>query len=393
MLLNTHCHIDHVLGNDFVKRLYKVPFLAHANELQVLKAVPTYASNYGFPLYKEVLPDGELIEGESIKFGNSFLEIISLPGHAPGHVGFYDPNQKFIIAGDVLFYHSIGRTDLPGGNFETLISSIHKKLFTLPDDVVVWPGHGPETTIGEEKINNPFAHFRSDENIRHLPNALTCGNLICGCIGILLTLNSDDTFPDNAAYAAYFVWAACALDFFDGFVARLLHVNSAIGKELDSLADMISFGVLPSFLMYRMISAISPDPYLPFVALSLAVFSALRLAKFNIDENQKDSFIGVPTPANALFITSLVFLRDPFTVFISWDVFLVAITLIFSYLLVCPLELFALKFKNFSWADNKLRFTFIAISVLLVGIWQAAAIPFIILLYIIVSLLTRWVRI
>jgi CDP-diacylglycerol---serine O-phosphatidyltransferase len=229
--------------------------------------------------------------------------------------------------------------------------------------------------------------------LRHIPNALTCANLLCGCIGIMLTVHSEDTFPDNPAYAAYFVWAACIFDFFDGFAARLLHVSSPIGKELDSLADMVSFGVLPSILMYTMIATISPSPYVPFIAFSIAIFSALRLAKFNIDENQTDSFIGVPTPANALFITSLVFLRSPFDALLSWDVLLIAVTLVFSYLLVCPLELFALKFKNFGWADNKLRFTFIGVAVLLVGFWQAAAIPFIILLYITVSLLTRWIRI
>ncbi|CAN5290101.1 CDP-diacylglycerol--serine O-phosphatidyltransferase [soil metagenome] len=229
--------------------------------------------------------------------------------------------------------------------------------------------------------------------LRHLPNTLTSANLLCGCVGIVLTLHSEDTFPDNIAYAAYFVWAACIFDFFDGFVARLLHVSSPIGKELDSLADIVSFGVLPAVLMYRMIATISPSPYLPFIAFSIAIFSALRLAKFNIDENQTDSFIGVPTPANALFITSLVFLKSPFDTFISWDVFLIVITLIFSYLLVCPLELFALKFKNFGWVDNKLRFTFIGAAVLLVGFWQASAIPFIILLYIALSLLTRWIRI
>ena len=229
--------------------------------------------------------------------------------------------------------------------------------------------------------------------LRHLPNALTSANLLCGCIGIILTLNSEGAFPDNIAYAAYFVWAACIFDFFDGFAARMLHVSSPIGKELDSLADMVSFGLLPSILMYRLIDTISPSSFLPFLAFLIAIFSALRLAKFNIDENQTDSFIGVPTPANALFITSLVFLKDPFDTFISWDVFLVGITVVFSYLLVCPLELFALKFKNFGWAENKIRFTFIGFAVLLVGIWQAAAIPFVILLYITVSLLTRWIRI
>ncbi len=156
LLLNTHCHIDHVLGNDFVKNKYNVPFLIHRIEIPVLKSVKTYASNYGFPQYHEVLPEGELKEGEQVKFGNSSLEIIFLPGHSPGHVGFYDPNQKFLVSGDVLFYRSVGRTDLPGGNSNTLLSSIHEKLFVLPNEVTVYPGHGPATNLGEEKIHNPF---------------------------------------------------------------------------------------------------------------------------------------------------------------------------------------------------------------------------------------------
>ena len=156
LLLNTHCHIDHVLGNYFVKLQYNVPFLIHAVEAPVLKAVKSYASNYGFPNYQEVLADGELREGADVTFGTTSLKIMFLPGHSPGHVGFYDESQKVLIAGDVLFSRSIGRTDLPGGNLETLLNSIHQKLFTLPDDVVVYPGHGPTTTLGEEKIHNPF---------------------------------------------------------------------------------------------------------------------------------------------------------------------------------------------------------------------------------------------
>jgi hydroxyacylglutathione hydrolase len=155
-IVNTHCHIDHVLGNDFVKQQYKVPLLIHPLELPVLKAVKVYAGNYGFPLYHEVLPDSELREGVSIQFGKSSLNVLFVPGHSPGHVAFYNPDQKFIIGGDVLFNRSIGRTDLPGGNHEVLINSIHQQLFTLPDDVVVHPGHGPATTLGEEKAYNPF---------------------------------------------------------------------------------------------------------------------------------------------------------------------------------------------------------------------------------------------
>lgn len=222
--------------------------------------------------------------------------------------------------------------------------------------------------------------------LRHLPNALTIGNLLCGCVGIIFTLQY------STSLAAWFVWAACVFDFLDGFAARALKVNSPIGKELDSLADMVSFGVLPSIVMFQMMDIISSSSILPYTAFSLAAFSALRLAKFNIDENQKDSFIGLPTPANALFITSLVYLKGPWDTFISNDLFLVIITFTFSFLLIAPWELFALKFKTFAWAANKVRFTFIGISVLLLALWQAAALPFVILLYVLLSLWTRWVR-
>ena len=223
--------------------------------------------------------------------------------------------------------------------------------------------------------------------LRHLPNALTCGNLLCGCVGIIFTLQY------GTAFGAWFVWAACVFDFLDGFAARALNVTSPIGKELDSLADMVSFGALPAIVMFQMMDTISHSNILPYSAFSLTIFSALRLAKFNVDEKQKDSFIGLPVPANALFITSLVYLKDPWSIFISYDLFLVAITLLFSFFLVAPYELFALKFKNFQWADNKVRFTFIGISVLLLAAWQAAALPFVILLYILLSLLLRWVKI
>ncbi len=156
VILNTHGHIDHVLGNYFVKRKFNVPLYIHPAELPVLKSVRSYATNYGFGGYQEVLPDEFLEEGVPLRFGNASLNVLFLPGHSPGHVGFYVPAQKILIAGDVLFYRSIGRTDLPGGNTETLLNSIHQKVFHLPDEVVVYPGHGPTTTIGEEKVQNPF---------------------------------------------------------------------------------------------------------------------------------------------------------------------------------------------------------------------------------------------
>ena len=187
---------------------------------------------------------------------------------------------------------------------------------------------------------------------------------------------------------AYFVWAACTFDFFDGFAARAFKSHSPMGKELDSLADMVSFGVLPTMVMFRLIAGSTQNEWLPYTAFLIAIFSALRLAKFNIDENQKDSFIGVPTPANALFITSLVFLSGSLSIVSSNPIILIGLTILFSFLLISPIPLFALKFKNFNWADNKLQFTFGLLSVLLLIALQAAGIPFIILLYIGLSLLS-----
>jgi hydroxyacylglutathione hydrolase len=155
-LLNTHCHIDHVLGNKFVANAYNVGLEIHEKDLETLRAIPVYAPVYGITNYEEQLPIAYLKEGEQVKFGNTTLEIIFAPGHAPGHVVFYNKEDKTLIAGDVLFQESIGRTDLPGGDHETLLTSIRTKLFTLPDDVTVYPGHGPETTIGHEKKYNPF---------------------------------------------------------------------------------------------------------------------------------------------------------------------------------------------------------------------------------------------
>jgi glyoxylase-like metal-dependent hydrolase (beta-lactamase superfamily II) len=158
-LLNTHCHIDHVLGNYHVKEKYKVPFLIHQKDLPVLQAVKSYCSNYGFPLYTEALPDRFLEEGNEVSFGNTKLNVLFLPGHASGHVGFYNQQAKVILSGDVLFNSSIGRTDLPGGDLNTLINSIQQKLFALPDGVTVYAGHGPTTTIGKEKVSNPYCRL------------------------------------------------------------------------------------------------------------------------------------------------------------------------------------------------------------------------------------------
>jgi CDP-diacylglycerol--serine O-phosphatidyltransferase len=189
--------------------------------------------------------------------------------------------------------------------------------------------------------------------------------------------------------AAYFIWTAGVFDFFDGFVARLLKVTSPIGKELDSLADVISFGLLPSLVMYKLIGNSTTNEWLPYIAFMIAAFSAIRLAIFNIDETQTDNFKGLNTPANSIFISSLPLLPASITNWLFQDWILVTITVVFSLLMVSRIEIFALKFKNFSWADNKLRFTFLILTVLLVIVFQFTALPLIILLYIALSLLGK----
>ena len=155
-LLNTHCHLDHVFGNKRIAELYKLQLQIHPNEKKLFDYAPASGEMWGLPFENYEGPVVYFNEGDQIRLDGDVLEILLTPGHSPGSVSFYNKEGKFVIAGDVLFRSGIGRTDLPGGNFDTLISSIRNKLFTLPDDVTVYSGHGPETTIGEEKISNPF---------------------------------------------------------------------------------------------------------------------------------------------------------------------------------------------------------------------------------------------
>jgi len=155
-LLSTHSHVDHVLGNAFVKKHFNTKLYVHKIDADTLRGVKVYAPIYGFINYQESEQDGYLEEGSIFKFGNTSLKILFVPGHAPGHIAFYNEEEFYIIGGDVLFQNSIGRTDLPGGNFETLIKSIKTQFFTLKNEVKVYPGHGPFTTIGNEKKLNPF---------------------------------------------------------------------------------------------------------------------------------------------------------------------------------------------------------------------------------------------
>lgn len=156
LLLNTHCHIDHVFGNKFVNVNWNLLPQFHEGELPLLTAVPSYAPQMGMNYEVSPLPEVFLGSSGSVEFGTSRLELIFAPGHSPAHLCFFCEEENFLIGGDVLFYQSIGRTDLPGGDYNTLIRSIREKLFVLPEDCVVHPGHGPSTTIGYEKQNNPF---------------------------------------------------------------------------------------------------------------------------------------------------------------------------------------------------------------------------------------------
>lgn len=230
---------------------------------------------------------------------------------------------------------------------------------------------------------------------KHIPNAITCGNLICGCIAIV------QIFEGNLIIASYLVGLAAVLDFFDGFAARLLKVSSPIGKDLDSLADMITFGVVPGILLFKLIGisvAISNQEFsytnskLAYIAFLIPVFSALRLAKFNNDTRQTDLFIGLPTPANAMVICSLpLILKANPEINLLNPYLLIPTTVVLSFLLIAELPLFALKFKHFKWAQNEIKFIFLIASLLLLLVFKFIAIPLIIILYLLMSVIKTYV--
>ena len=154
--LNTHCHIDHVVGNEFIASTYGINPEYHQKSGLFFHTIKEIGSSYGFNINKIPEPRRFLEDGEIITWGKSSLQVLYTPGHADGSVCFYNAAEGFVITGDVLFKDTIGRTDLPSGDFDQLMTSIKTRLFTLPDDTVVYPGHGPETSIGYEKVNNPF---------------------------------------------------------------------------------------------------------------------------------------------------------------------------------------------------------------------------------------------
>lgn len=215
-----------------------------------------------------------------------------------------------------------------------------------------------------------------------VPNLLTLCNLLSGVLGIIWVLEGQ------VLYGAYFVLISAGFDFFDGFAARLLKVQSSLGKELDSLADVVSFGVLPGILLYALTKAHTESLWLPYFTLIVPLLSAYRLAKFNLDTRQTDRFIGLPTPANALLLATLPHLVLQWPSLEAWiftPITLIAIAWVCSLLLVAELPLIALKFKNFSFSENKFRYSLLLLSAAFFAAFQLAGIPLVILAYLILS--------
>lgn len=235
-----------------------------------------------------------------------------------------------------------------------------------------------------------FKKYNSTEVIQHIPNALTSLNLVCGCLSIIAALSGD------LKSASVYIAVAAMFDFFDGFVARALKAYSEIGKQLDSLADVVSFGVAPGMIMYNLTgTCYAPtgfciNMYVPFL---IPVFSAIRLAKFNIDTRQLDSFIGLPTPANALFIASIPFMLnqqiDWLSAILLHQYFITFFPLLSAYMLVAELPLIALKFKHFGIKGNEFRYVLILLSTLFIIIFQFAGVALAILVYILLSIIQQ----
>lgn len=222
-----------------------------------------------------------------------------------------------------------------------------------------------------------------------LPNFITLLNLLSGVLGILWVLEGQPL------YGAYFVILSATFDFFDGFAARLLKVQSEMGKELDSLADVVSFGVLPGILLYSLIKSQTEASFLPYCTLIIPMLSAYRLAKFNLDTRQSDRFIGLPTPANALLLTTIPYLAARWPELSPWlssPIALVVIAWLTSLLLVAELPLIALKFKNSSFRDNSFRYALLVIGAVCLVWLQLAGIPLVILAYLLLSGMENMLR-
>jgi len=240
----------------------------------------------------------------------------------------------------------------------------------------------------------------------HIPNFITLLNLFCGCLAIVAAFKTD------LIIASFLVFAGAIFDYLDGTAARLLKAKSEIGKELDSLADVVTFGVVPSIIAFQLLNIYSKDypffhnnNFLLFFPFLIALFSAIRLAKFNIDDRQTISFLGLPTPANAIFWASVPIIiyfqnstsfesLDFFNVFLANvfknPYFILSFSLIMSVLLVIELPLFSLKFIDFKWKNNKIRFVFLASCLLLLLLLSINALPLIIMIYIVFSIIHNY---
>lgn len=226
---------------------------------------------------------------------------------------------------------------------------------------------------------------------KHIPNMLTLGNLLCGCLGIIHIVNGD------LYTGAIFVFPALIFDFLDGFVARLLNVSSPIGKELDSLADMVTFGVLPGVLLISLLSQhqmnllsfdYEMDTAIQYLGLLFPAFAALRLAKFNVDESQSDSFVGIPTPAATMFVVGLLFLFDiDFLINENGKLMLAIVAIIISLAMVAPFRMISLKFKTYGVKENIFRYLLIVLALTSILIFKLGGLSVTILVYICLSLL------
>ena len=226
---------------------------------------------------------------------------------------------------------------------------------------------------------------------KHIPNTITCCNLICGCVAVIFALRF------NAQMALLFIILGAVFDFFDGMSARLLGVSSNIGKELDSLADDVTFGVAPASMIFAELSVLEYPGFiydnmplvaslLPYLAFIVAAFSAVRLAKFNLDTRQTTSFIGLPTPANALFWGSLIVGFAPLLEQYKWFTLLVIIGIfVSSWLLIAEIPMFALKFKTWGWKGNEIKYIFLLTCIPLLLCFQVTGIAIIIAWYVILS--------
>ncbi|MCF2593469.1 CDP-diacylglycerol--serine O-phosphatidyltransferase [Bacteroides caecigallinarum] len=227
--------------------------------------------------------------------------------------------------------------------------------------------------------------------IRNIPNSITSCNLFCGCIASYMA------FLGDYRNAMLFIVLGAVFDFFDGMSARLLKVSSPIGKELDSLADNITFGLAPSAIVFSLFKEVNIPEFMlgiskliPYCAFLISVFSALRLAKFNLDERQTSSFIGMPTPANALFWSSLAICINENSILLEEfnALYLLLLVIIMSLLLVSELPMFSLKFKNLSWKYNSIKYIFLIVSIILLTLFRLSGITIVIIWYIILSAIT-----